>query len=130
MGDYDATYNTQLDDYILNDKVLFKYYGGIYNSDDLEKMEDRKFYICNTVKRIEPNGEHWTVLFRLDDKNYFYDSFNRPSNKLYPEYHRKFKLHDVQLLNVEQPLTSENCGQYCLAFLKYIINRLKKKNMM
>ena len=78
------------------------------------------FYIVNMQNSTEGNGSHWIAFIKRDDTSFYFDSYGfvppiaiidflKPSKIAYSD-------NDVQYL------TSQECGWYCISFLKYMQN--------
>ena len=112
----------------------YKHFKGTFPADGVffNNSKQLQFYVINTEKHTE-SGEHWTALV-IEQKNkvLFFNSFG------------------VQLLNIDilrqmekqgvkkyiyssqqiQPLTSDACGFYCIAFIIAYHNNISYSNFI
>ena len=108
----------------LNHLKCFK---GVYSKNNLplRKLVTRPIaFIINTQNSDEP-GEHWVGLFVAKNNiAEFFDSFGR--NPLCCEIKKFLIINDVKILiinkNIIQNIFSDNCGRYCILFIKLKCN--------
>ena len=107
----------QLNECAQKDKILQKYFVGVFAADQLPEKKFPGAYIVNTDNSSGP-GQHWVAMFCYDHKIECFDSFGQYpgdcnphiSNWLDPVYQI---IHNRQL----QSNDTSVCGQYCLFFL-------------
>jgi hypothetical protein len=106
------TDNEQL--HTLGKRILGKRFKGVYPADTNISLEDGEAIIMNT-DNSGSNGTHWVLVFRDNNKTYYYDSFSRGKKKLNPLW-RKYKWININQ-TPDQHLKEDNCGQRTLSIL-------------
>lgn len=110
---------------IIKDMKLDKHFGGVHSKDQLPKELIRgKFYIINLQDHDEGNGTHWTVFY-----------YNKPLESIYFDSYGFIAPIDVQekinpyIFNDKdiQDMDSTACGYFCVAFIKFLHNKINKK---
>jgi len=124
IKDYDQTFSSQLMKF-LNSNIKKKMIGGIFSKNDMEKISKNKFYILNTDVSTG-HGIHWCAIYNDSNNNVlFYDSFNRDSEELFPEYTKKYNFVNYKIpFEYTQKKVQENCGSYVLAWIIYILHNI------
>lgn len=127
---------------LINKKIKYaeKYFGGVYASDMLPKVEFSllRAFIVNTQTSSEP-GEHWVAMY-IDAKRTgeFFDSYGLPpvtqKHRDFLDLHcKRWSYNKVPLQSLESSL----CGHYCCLYvaakvngtsLKDLVKTLKKKD--
>jgi len=97
----------------LENSYLEKKYLGSFSYDKKPILKNNQYCILNTDSS-KRNGTHWVAVCRLNNKNYFYDSFGRYQSRLIPKLKGKFINSD---LDTEQQDAESDCGQRCLSWL-------------
>jgi hypothetical protein len=112
-------FSSQIVNALTTDPHVSNCFEGVFPCDKLPQNVDfPSAFVANTDPSNE-KGEHWVCYYF--DKNgnaEYFDSFGLPPSncQLYNFFQRNGKLHkynDVQI----QGLTSDSCGQYCIAIL-------------
>ena len=108
--------------------ILSEYdiYSGTYASDTFKsvKKENNQAFVINTADSASP-GDHWIALIKTDAECFFFDSFGLPIytqpilSVLKQQNILNYKYNSIQI----QPIASDNCGYYCIAFILSYINR-------
>lgn len=112
------TSNTELLDILKNDNIKIN---GVFAKDKLKKPLDG-FYIINLDNSDGP-GTHWTVLYKINDGfSLYYDSFGFPAPEEIEDLLHKYEYNKKQI----QDINSTSCGFYCIAFIKFMINKQDK----
>lgn len=105
---------------IQNELQNYKQFKGVYSKDTLDDNLQYGFYIINLD--ISTNkGTHWVAYYRNKIMNVYFDSFGMPPLDI-------LNIKPI-VMNSEQ-IQNENsimCGQYCIAFIKFMNN---KKNII
>ena len=101
---------------------------GVFSKNKLPTERRVGSYIINMQDYEDGNGSHW-VTFKIFDngKACYFDSFGT----IYPEDIGEFlKIFKPIAWNNRhiQAVKSENCGRFCLAFIKYFNDFDTKKN--
>jgi hypothetical protein len=95
-------------------KRLYKKPLGIYSRDELNEIPQGACII--NLDKHRYGGTHWTAIYRKNNVIFYFDSFGEIApeklDRLMTPY--IFNATDIQGLN------SSSCGQYCVAFLKYM----------
>ena len=116
--------NFDLTDIITHMK-LDKHFGGIYSKDQLPKELMREtFYIINLQDHNKGDGIHWTVFY-----------YNKPLTSIYFDSYGFIAPQDVQnkitpyIFNDKdiQDFNASSCGYYCIAFIKFLHNKMNKQ---
>jgi hypothetical protein len=101
---------------------------GVYSKDRIPSQRQVGSYIINMQDFNDGNGTHW-IAFKIFDngKACYFDSFG----VIYPEdigeFLKIFKPIAYNNRQIQDP-KSENCGRFCLAFIKYFNDFDTKKN--
>ena len=110
--------------------ALSKYniFKGTYAADKvtLNNLKGTQAFIVNTQTNNKP-GEHWTALIVNKSRRIFFDSFGFELLNLsildsLKNLGVKFYRYNTRPI---QPLFSENCGYYCIAFILSYINNIE-----
>ena len=116
--------NFDLTDIITHMK-LDKHFGGIYSKDQLPKELMREtFYIINLQDHNKGDGTHWTAFY-----------YNKPLTSIYFDSYGFIAPQDVQnkitpyIFNDAeiQDFNASSCGYYCIAFIKFLHNKMNKQ---
>ena len=109
------------------DYILSKYdiYSGTYSSDTfkLNQKKNNQAFVINTADSTSP-GAHWIALIKTNSEYFFFDSFGLPIytesilNILKRGNFLNYQYNSIQV----QPITSDNCGYYCVAFILSYLN--------
>ena len=97
---------------------------GIFFKDDLPNPLKKGFYIINLQSEMtNGRGTHWTAFYYDGIKNIYYDSFGFPAPKeteahINPYIYSKKNIQDIN---------TSSCGFYCLAFIKFLKNKINKE---
>jgi hypothetical protein len=114
------TSNTELIDIIKN--ININNFNGVYPKDKLSKPLKDGFYIINLDNSDGP-GTHWTALYKINDGfSLYYDSFGFPAPEEIEDLLHKYEYNKKQI----QDIKSTSCGFYCIAFIKFMINKQDK----
>jgi hypothetical protein len=115
------TSNTELLDILKNDNIKIN---GVFAKDKLKKPLKDGFYIINLDNSDGP-GTHWTALYKINDGfSLYYDSFGFPAPEEIEDLLHKYEYNKKQI----QDIKSTSCGFYCIAFIKFMINKQDKYN--
>ena len=127
--DYEILSSIDLN-YALQKYNIFK---GTYaaNTVPLNNLKETQAFIVNTQTN-DKQGEHWTVLIVNKSKCIFFDSFgfellNLSILESLKNLGVKFYKYNTRPV---QPLFSENCGYYCIAFILSYINNMEFSDFM
>ena len=109
---------------IIKNRNLEKHFGGVYSKDQLPELIKDKFYIVNLQDHDEGGGTHWTAFY-----------YNYPSTSIYFDSYGFIAPQDVQkritpyIFNDKdiQDFNSSACGFYCIAFIKFLHDKVDKK---
>jgi len=90
--------------------------------DELAKLKPKSGnYIINLQSSTHGDGTHWTALNIKDDSAVFFDSFGAPPSTEVIRFCSHGKKRHLAFNNwIIQDLKSENCGSFCIAFLKFL----------
>jgi hypothetical protein len=106
----------------LNKYDIFK---GVFPSDRLKILNttENQAYIINSEKH-NMSGEHWLALIISNDECNFFDSYG--FENLNMDILLSLKKAGLSHYNYNnrqlQPLSSNNCGHYCVAFVLSFVN--------
>jgi len=106
-----ATTNRELDKigkFLFGDKYI-----AAFPYDRKPRLKNNQYCIVNTDSS-KRKGMHWCAICRVNNTNYFYDSFGRYQSRLIPKLRGKYINSD---LDVEQKKIESDCGQRCMAWL-------------
>lgn len=113
------TSNTELLDILKNDNIKIN---GVFAKDQLKKPLKDGFYIINLDNSDGP-GTHWTALYKINDGfSFYYDSFGFIAPSEIEDLLHKYEYNKKQI----QDIKSTSCGFYCIAFIKFMINKQDK----
>ena len=113
------TSNTELLDILKNDNIKIN---GVFAKDKLKKPLKDGFYIINLDDSDGP-GTHWTALYKINDGfSFYYDSFGFIAPSEIEDLLHKYEYNKKQI----QDIKSTSCGFYCIAFIKFMINKQDK----
>jgi hypothetical protein len=109
---------------IIKDMKLDQYFGGIFNKDRLPELIKDKFYIINLQDQDDGGGTHWTCFY-----------YNKPLTSIYFDSYGFIAPTDVQekitpyIFNDKdiQDFNASSCGYYCIAFIKFLHNKMNKQ---
>ena len=115
--------------------ILSKYdiYKGTFASNTFKfpKNANNQAFIINTADSTSP-GMHWIALIKTNAECFFFDSYGLP---IYTEPILHI-LKQQNILNYQynsiqvQPIASDNCGYYCIAFVLSYINGYSFENFL
>lgn len=106
--------NNQLSNHQIDDALKHcTHYKGCFVKDELPKLT-KGFYVINL-----DGTSHWTVLYK-DTDDYYFDAFGFPApeeveDKIGQYYWNKTDIQDID---------TTSCGYYCIAFIKFMNNKL------
>lgn len=83
--------------------------------DELPSKLKRGFYIINMQDADDGNGTHWVAL-AVGDECYYFDSFGIAPPREVMFFCKKLRYSTKHIQNIN----GGHCGEYCLAFLKYM----------
>ena len=113
------TTNTELLDILKNDNIKIN---GVFAKDKLKKPLKDGYYIIN-LDDSTGEGTHWTALYKINDGfSLYYDSFGFPAPEEIEDLLHKYEYNKKQI----QDIKSTSCGFYCIAFIKFMINKQDK----
>ena len=113
------TSNTELLDILKNDNIKIN---GVFAKDKLKKPLKDGYYIIN-LDDSTGEGTHWTALYKINDGfSLYYDSFGFPAPEEIEDLLHKYEYNKKQI----QDIKSTSCGFYCIAFIKFMINKQDK----
>lgn len=117
-----ALSNNELASFCSKNKLPYK----MIELKDVPQLEDRYSFIFTGEDKDElneGNNKHWLLV----DGNLVFDSYGKSNSYKFPEQFKFIKNIPKQL----QEFNSVVCGQYCLAFLKFLIDNpdLKEKDL-
>lgn len=94
---------------------------GVYPSDKIPKLTDRKPYAILNLDRSDESGSHWIALAKVGNNSIVYDSFGRHHTKIIPSllYSGNGKLISTDD-DQEQHIMATDCGARSLAFLLFL----------
>lgn len=115
--------------------ILSRYdiYSGTYASDTFKfpKNKEKQAFIINTADSASP-GWHWIALIKTNTKCFVFDSFGLPIYTkpiLHILKHENIVNYQYNSIQV-QPMTSNNCGYYCIAFILSFLNGITYEKFM
>lgn len=115
----------EIEQYMLNDKYISKYFRGVYSSDLIPTNLDKKgIYIINTDPSTLP-GKHWVVLSKLSSYTYTVDYFDSYGEKPINEVQTALNISNLccrYSIKRLQGSHSDVCGDYCV-FYAYFVSR-------
>ena len=102
----------------LGKKFLGSSFKGVFTADTIPNLKNGQSIIANLDNSSMP-GSHWVSMIRLNNKNYFYDSFGRKGGSIMEHATKKLRdsLKEEIKLDSEQGVLEENCGQRSIAWL-------------
>ena len=103
----------------LGQKILGSKFHGVYASDRIPKLtQSTPYAILNLDKTGEP-GSHWVSVAKTGNNTFLYDSFARKSKIIIPSLFQSGngKIKNIDISDVEQRITEENCGSRAISFL-------------
>ncbi len=94
---------------------------GVYPSDKIPKLTDRKPYAILNLDRSDEPGSHWIALAKVGTNSIVYDSFGRHHTKIIPSllYSGNGKLISTDD-DQEQHIMATDCGARSLGFLQFL----------
>ena len=98
-------------------------YIGTYSKDNGPILKNNQSTIIN-LQYSDKNGSHWVPYKRIDNKIFYFDSYAIAYipdiiKNQYPNHKFICKIHRIQSLN------SDQCGRYCILFIK---SNIKNEN--
>ena len=101
----------------LNESQLHKVYNYPIYPRDSKIYSDRGYINLDNGSR---GGVHWTCFLVIDNKSFFFDSFDgQPDKFLVKRLPKPIIYHNYKIQNINSQL----CGSYCLYFF-YLIERM------
>ena len=109
---------------LIKDFKLDNHFGGVYSKDQLPELIKDKFYIINLQDQDDGGGTHWTCFY-----------YNKPLTSIYFDSYGFIAPTDVQekitpyIFNDKdiQDFNASSCGYYCIAFIKFLHNKMNKQ---
>lgn len=94
---------------------------GVYPSDKIPKLTDRKPYAILNLDRSDEPGSHWIALAKVGNNSIVYDSFGRHHTKIIPSllYSGNGKLISTDD-DQEQHILATDCGARSLSWLEFL----------
>jgi hypothetical protein len=106
--------NIELDNILKN----VKQFNGVYMKDEIPKDLKDGFYIIN-LDDSKNDGTHWCVFYKNPTINVYFDSYGfLPPEELSKQL-KPYRFNHKQI----QSVNSKACGYYCIAFIKFMINK-------
>ena len=110
--------------HIIKGFKLDDHFGGVYSKDQLRELIRDKFYIVNMQDSNEWNGTHLTAFY-----------YNKPLTSIYfdsygfiapQDVHKRITPYEYNDADI-QDFNSSACGWYCIAFVKFLHDKVDKK---
>ena len=106
-------------------KILRKEKGflGCFPSDNLPHVKTNKsFSVIINTDRKGKTGDHWLALICEKNKAFYFDSFGCPILEF--DVQKWVEKFDILYWSTKpiQPLTSKQCGTYCIEFIRCVRN--------
>lgn len=110
--------NEQIDNYYRNNP----YYGGNFSKNDINRIQDNKFYILNMDKE-NSGGSHWVLLWLLNSQYCIYfDSFGivPPSQikTIANRFKNGFLMYNTRIL---QGINEADCGYWAIFVADHLL---------
>ena len=114
-----TTYLQQLDN--AGKDIFGAKFHGVYPSDKIPKLSNRKPYAILNLDKSNQAGSHWIAVAKSGNNIIVYDSFGRKHTNIIPALGRGFvggKIIDTDR-DVEQDIMATDCGARSLGFLVF-----------
>ncbi len=99
-------------------------FGGVYSKDQMPELQRDKFYIINLQDHDEGNGTHWTVFYYNKPlESIYFDSYDFIAPKDVEDKIKPYIFNDNDQI---QDMNSSACGYFCVAFIKFLHNKVNK----
>lgn len=109
----------QLTKILKSDPAVAPTFLGVFPSDRLPNIEQRRnSFVANTAGSSDP-GKHWVAFYIHDETCIFFDSYGNPPSGIFKKFVDKYAL-DYNHHRLQGPLSS-TCGQFCVYFLLHIV---------
>ena len=109
---------------IINKFKLDYCFGGVYSKDQMPELQRDKFYIINLQDHDEGNGTHWTVFYYNKPlESIYFDSYGFIAPIDVEDKIKPYIFNDADI----QDMDSSACGYFCVAFIKFLHNKINKK---
>ena len=94
---------------------------GVYPSDKIPKLTDKKPYAILNLDRSDEPGSHWIALAKVGNNSIVYDSFGRHHTKIIPSllYSGNGKLISTDD-DQEQHILATDCGARSISWLEFL----------
>lgn len=119
----------ELEQYMLNDPFIRKYYGGVVALDQLpQKISKPKIFIVNSDPAALP-GQHWYAVYFTTINEHFDSAGFYPNAKLESElivHGPRFMYNDRRV----QAFRSESCGLFCLFYCYFRCRNVSFRKIM
>ena len=94
---------------------------GVYPSDKIPKLTDRKPYAILNLDKSNESGSHWISIAKVGDHTIVYDSFGRHHTKIIPSllYSGNGKLISTDD-DQEQHILATDCGARSISWLEFL----------
>ena len=114
-----TTYLGQLDK--AGKDIFGSRFHGVYPSDKIPKLTDRKPYAILNLDRSDEPGSHWIALAKVGTNSIVYDSFGRHHTKIIPSllYSGNGKLISTDD-DQEQHIMATDCGARSISWLLFL----------
>ena len=100
-------------------------FGGVYSKDQLPQLKRDTFYIINLQDNDAGNGTHWTVFYYNKPlESIYFDSYGFIAPENIHETITPYEYNDGQI----QDMNSSACGYFCISFIKFLHNKVNKKD--
>lgn len=113
VGHDETTWTSDLEEVIKKNKVLNKFFKGIFSYEDIKKIKSK----AKKYRAILNTGGHWVLYIVENDKKYIYDPLGDVNKHMFQDSGYKV-LSNKQIQCIE----SQNCGQHTITAL-YLINK-------
>jgi len=112
----ETTYDSELSNFC--NELLGSKFAGVFPSDKIPKLTNKKPYCILNLDRSDQSGSHWVSLCYDNGAYLFYDSFGRKNTKIINSLSKTIKtiIKDSEL-DAEQNIMETNCGQRSISFL-------------
>ena len=91
-------------------------YLGTFSSNQFPKyIRNEKCLILNTDPSTK-KGSHWVAFYKINNKLYYYDSFNRSKSEL-SKYWSKRRLYKANKTDRDQSFEEKSCGSRAFTWL-------------
>jgi hypothetical protein len=99
--------NLPLNDVIMRDEI---------------KKEIKHGYSIINLNTSKQDGSHWTCVLYTPLKSFYFDSFGFVPPEELDEVIKPYEYNNTDI----QDFNSEACGQYCIAFIKFLKDKTNK----